>query len=177
MSGTKKPFPRQLALIALAAILAVLFMLDRFVLSGAPAPGVAARDPVDPDARPAAAGIPARATAAEPYLAAFSSYAEAVDRPVFFLTRRPSAPPPVARADQPVFETAAAPIRRPEIEVLGIALDSEGDSSALVRVAGQTRRVYTGEEIEGWRVSRIASDGLTIERDSESWRFALTPVQ
>lgn len=168
------PNRRQLLLFALAGVLAALFVLDRFVLS---APRPIPAGPREPSTRPVSVPAPAGMTRAEPYLEPLSHYEEAIERPLFSPDRRPPAEPGAFVAPAPASEPARAPVPPPDLDVLGLAVDREAGGSALVRLRGQIRRVYPGEEIEGWRIARIDRDGLTLERDEESWRFPLTPVQ
>ena len=100
MSRSNTANRRQLLLVALAALLALLVVLDRFVLSSPQTGAVPARE------REALPAGTAEGEAAEPYLAGLSQYSEAMDRPLFSLSRRPPARPSApAETSRPVSYT------------------------------------------------------------------------
>lgn len=87
----------------------------------------------------------------------------AVDRPLFFLSRRPVAEEPAAAAE-PADEVS-------NIEVSGIFRLADGTGGLILRVDGQPKRVLVGESVGKWTLASVdessaslkAADGNTQE--------------
>lgn len=99
------------------------------------------------------AGGPQRAL---PGLPPLDEFAEVAERTLFNPTRRPIEPPEVDKAQ----------IVKPSLFTLIGILISDGERMALIRRgrAADYLQVREGEEIDGWRVERIAPDRIVIRK-------------
>ncbi|HUC51626.1 MAG TPA: hypothetical protein VMA30_19760 [Xanthobacteraceae bacterium] len=90
------------------------------------------------------------------------------DRPLFTRGRRP----PAAVHAAPV--AAAPPAPPPKLALFGI-LVGDGDASAIVRGAPseKTIRVRVGDDIGGWKVSKIAERQIVLSQDDRSVTFTM----
>jgi hypothetical protein len=118
-------------------------------------PALAAAE--EPAAALAASGR-APTVEAPPGLAPLATLREVVERPLFSETRRP-VPPEAPKETAPTKPLAAS--------VLGIFL-APGARRAVLEVGQppQVMRVGEGDRVEGWTVSRIASDSVELARGS-----------
>ena len=103
-------------------------------------------------------------------LAALSATRE---RPLFVPSRRPPAPAPVKVVHHS--ETPASPPAAPNVVLLGIIDENNGESAhAVVRLgAGKPLRLRIGEEVAGWKVARIAGRSLVLTLAERSAEFTL----
>jgi hypothetical protein len=115
-------------------------------------------------------GTGAQATIEPISFAAFESFAAATARPLFAATRRPYVPPPpplpppqpvAAPAPPPPPAPAAPPL--PALTLVGVTF-AEGQRFALVVVNGEpaARVVAQGRQLEGWTLSEIRPDRITL---------------
>jgi hypothetical protein len=93
------------------------------------------------------------------------------DRPLFSPGRRPPPPPPPVIA-QPI--PPVPPMPPPTVVLFGIVTDRNG-AAAVVRGGASDKiiRARLGDEIEGWKVTRIEPRSLMLSHDDRSVTFAL----
>ena len=103
-----------------------------------------------------------------PFLPPLSSFPAIENRPIFRSDRRRPAEAIVPPVQQPV-ETPAARDTPPDVVVVSVVTGPNGRSAATVRQAGETRRVYAGDTVDGWRVDTIRPDGVEVSRGRERW--------
>ena len=91
----------------------------------------------------------------------FDNFAEALDRPLFSLDRRPSDNEPVA--------TGVADGEPLTATLHGILFASSG-SVALLTAVGDTTpvRILQGQVFQGWKLIEIHADSVVFERDEET---------
>jgi hypothetical protein len=109
-----------------------------------------------------------------------AAYPQTLARPVFFRDRRPfvpppSPPPPPAPPPKPVAVVAPPPpVTNPGLSLGGIAI-TDRDRLAFVRPSSSNDGswVKEGEEIMGWRVTRITGNSITIQKAQSSIELPL----
>jgi hypothetical protein len=93
------------------------------------------------------------------------------DRPLFAPSRRPppAAPPAVVRRVEPI-----SPPPPPSLVLFGIVADAEG-ARAIIRPSPTAPmvRVRLGEEISGWKVSKIEERQLVLTLQGRSVTFTM----
>jgi general secretion pathway protein N len=86
-----------------------------------------------------------------------------VERPLFAQSRRPPPPP-----EAPVAAVAPAPEPPPPEAATGLVMGGDGRGIALLRLAGGEHvRAEEGDELAGWRVSRISPEGVELARGGQ----------
>ena len=95
------------------------------------------------------------------------------EHPLFVPSRRPPAPAPVKTAHRS--EAAASPPPAPNVVLLGIIDDGDGEGTrAVVRLgADKPLRLRIGEEVGGWKVTRIEERRLVLTLAEHSAEFTL----
>jgi len=94
----------------------------------------------------------------------YEAYVQTVARPLFGRTRRPFVAP-VAEAVQaaPMAVIAPAAVAEPEVGLSAIAIRGERRQALLVtRAEPQGRWFGEGETIEGWTITGMSADTLTL---------------
>jgi len=143
--------------ILLSICLGLSFLIFRQAEVGLPLPDLS------PAARPASPASVASAAAGPasldlPRLEPIGAFAEVVERPVFFQTRRP--PDPEA---EPPPQAEAAP--KADFVLSGLILSGKERLALLRPVRSATvERVHEGEEIEGWLVQAVKADRVVLKR-------------
>ena len=93
------------------------------------------------------------------------------ERPLFAPSRRapPVAAAPVARRAEPV-----SPLPPPSVVLFGIIADADG-ARAIIRAepTGQVVRVRHGDDVGGWKVSKIEERELVLTLQGRSATFTL----
>jgi hypothetical protein len=103
-----------------------------------------------------------------PFLPPMSSFQAIESRPLFRADRRR----PAVVVEQPVEQPVRTPVTSdgpPDLIVVSVVTGPNGRSAATIRQAGETRRVYAGDTVDGWRIDAIRPDGVEISRDRERW--------
>lgn len=103
-----------------------------------------------------------------PFLPPLSSFQAIENRPLFRADRRR----PAVVVEQPIQPTTETPVtsdRPPDVIVVSVVTGPNGRSAATIRQAGETRRVYAGDTVDGWRIDAIRPDGVEVSRDRERW--------
>jgi general secretion pathway protein N len=144
------------------------------------------QEPLSPQGgSPANAGMPVtrlpskeRAPSANPLWAVpLSQLSETRDRPIFSVSRRPPAPPAVAK---PVAVKAPPPKvpDRPQLSLVGtIASGEEGFGIFLDQATKTALRLKVGEDHHGWRLQSIHGREVTLEKDQQTSVLSLpSPV-
>jgi general secretion pathway protein N len=92
------------------------------------------------------------------------------DRPLFTRSRRP----PAAVHTLPVVAAPPVPPPPPKLALFGILLE-DGEASAVVRGAPseKTIRVRVGDDIDGWKVSKIAERQIVLSQNDRSITFTM----
>lgn len=100
--------------------------------------------------------------------APLSDYHVTLERPLFSSDRRP---PGEAMADADATADGAQPVIPGNTSRLSLSaiIEEHGKRSALLTVPGQavSTRVQEGESIGGWRLVKIAEDGVTVEANGK----------
>ena len=132
-------------------------------------PGTAERAPIEP--RIVTETIASAGPSPAP-LPALVDLTETLDRPVFSPTRRA---PQAAAAPVP----EAAPMRHdeappPDIKLSAVVID-DGQRFALLRrfPAGDTVRVAQGDAVDGWTLSEVRADGVTLRKNDQRHEIVL----
>jgi hypothetical protein len=93
-------------------------------------------------------------------------------RPLFAPSRRKAAsnPAPIAPPEEP----PEPPRPAPKVTLVGIISDPQG-SQAVLRSGGIAKDIHTrvGDEVEGWKVTAIGDQNLTLTLADRSVSFAL----
>lgn len=144
-----------LAVIEEARLLGDAAAIETGIVTGADAATVADPDP--------------QAPAPEFVPAAFATFREVLDRPIFSPTRRPP-----RRAVTVTAEAAPPPDPGPELELHGV-VGMGSEEVALIAVGGapSLRRVAVGDEIEGWHVEEIGAEGVLLRQGARTSRLRL----
>ena len=103
-----------------------------------------------------------------PFLPPLSSFQAIENRPLFRADRRR----PAVVVEQPVPTPVQTPVTNdgpPDVVVVSVVTGPNGRSAATIRQGGETRRVYAGDTVDGWRVDAIRPDGVEVSRDRERW--------
>ncbi len=82
-------------------------------------------------------------------------------RPLFADTRRPVRPKPATDPGR------ARPSAPPKLTLTGIAVLGQQMIATVLMPGGTSRNLEIGETVEGWRVARIGSDEIALERDAQ----------
>ena len=122
----------------------------------------------------------APAVSAERAVAPDRIASDLLERPLFMRDRRPYTEAaveviPPAPAPEPVITAApAAPAPEPEprapphAPMIGIYADQSGLAALMRGDDGDERWVRIGEQLEGWRVTSITRNAITLQSDGES---------
>lgn len=78
------------------------------------------------------------------------AFLSVTERPLFSRTRRPPLPPP----PPPPPPTPVAPDIFSNALVKGV-LNYPGGSGVIIEMSGKSRRIRTGESVDGWQLSRV----------------------
>lgn len=111
---------------------------------------------------------PAIAQEEGPFLPPMSSFQAIESRPLFRADRRR----PAVVVEQPVQTPVQTPVTNdgpPDLIVVSVVTGPNGRSAATIRQGDETRRVYAGDTIDGWRIDAIRPDGVEISRNRERW--------
>lgn len=128
--------------------------------SALPRPRLSERpdEQVPPELNPLAATLPALKAVRE--------------RPLFSASRRPQKPAPAAVA-QIVVPVAAPPPSAPVLRLIGIVQDPENAAGLVRRGSGPPLLLRTGDPIDGWSVSEIGPEHLTIRLGDQVQTYRL----
>ncbi len=159
---------RMAILLLVVAVLASLFIIDRFVLNR-PNTSIIANRPMQKAAQHTSEKRLPSAKESQ-FIAPLADYAVIWTRPVFSPSRQPTL---IASGPRPQNTTNTSSDQPPDIEIVGIALGPD-NSAVLVREDRRTvKRYYAGDLINGWTIDEISAENITIIRDDERW---LIPV-
>jgi hypothetical protein len=91
------------------------------------------------------------------------------DRPLFTRGRRP----PAVRA-APVAAAPPAPPPPPKLALFGILVE-DGEASAVIRGAPSEKAIHVrvGDDVDGWKVSKIAERQIVLSQDDRSITFTM----
>lgn len=153
---------RPLVLIGIAIVLTVLVILRYTVWSG---DGNA--DVIRP-AIPPATHVSIHEESGN-FLPPISAFAAILDRPLFRADRRPE---PDVVVDMPAQTTVQASGDEPEFFVIGTVTGPSG-GVATIRTRNETRRVYIGDTVEGWRVDVITATSVDVSRNGDRFRLPI----
>lgn len=159
-------------LAALAVILGGYLVFDRVLPAGGD--GLVAVRPSQGAARDQ------ERQAFSPYLAAADTFDAVTERPLFRETRRRSAPTRFEqRPELPAISAQSQePQSPPEFRVLGVAVDADGNGSALIATQnGAAQRVFPGESVEGWSIEAISANAVVVAQGESRWRLQVAPVR
>jgi len=132
--------------------------------SGGLRPAAALALPEAP-ALPAAQGGPAPLPAFRPPAAEAS--AVIVERPLFFPSRQPAEPEPVAAAAEP-------PAEPPDMALIGTIVTTSGRRAIVQSPPGGAAQVLSeGQEIDGWTIAAIETERVLLRRGDEEQAIAL----
>lgn len=118
-------------------------------------------------------GIPVYASPALP----IESYTDFIERPVYFESRKPVAK--VVEAPPPAIEAPKPPRGEFSLILTGIVKTPQGGIKALFQnpkaatVAERNKRLGQGESFDGWTVTSIQLDKITIQADAETKEIPL----
>ena len=99
---------------------------------------------------------------------------EVLARPVFFASRRPLEPrTDVAAADAEAEVKKAGSLEG--LKVLGIVENGE-QSSVIVSLKGEQRRLLKGQSIAGWRLAEVTPGRVALESGDERDERSLSPA-
>ena len=93
-----------------------------------------------------------------PPLDEFSAF---VDRPLFVEGRKP---PVEGETTQTTKAEDLAPL---ELSLMGVMLSPHGQMAILAEASGKNRRVKLGGTIDGWRLTELKPDRITLQRGEE----------
>ncbi len=98
-------------------------------------------------------------------------YDAITDRPLFAPSRRPNMISEVLEIEEP---EQVQEIRRPDNLVLSGVLDGTLSRSAFISVGGLEGEWFrTNDEIEGWAITDIGPDAITLTDGNDSFRLEL----
>lgn len=97
------------------------------------------------------------------------------ERPLFSPSRRPprAAPPPVV---QMVMPTKVPPPSAPDLHLIGVVENPESVAGLIRRGNGPTLTVRAGDPIDGWTVSEIGPEHLTLHLGEQNQTYRLFAV-
>lgn len=153
---------RTLLLLGVAGVLAVIVVIDQVRRAGGD-------DIAQPIRRIAEVEI---AQETGPFLPEFSGFSAIAQRPLFRPDRRPEPEPVVTEPERPVTPVVTND-NPPDFIVVGVVTGPEGRGAATVRDGSETRRVYSGDTVQGWRVDTINRDGIVVTRDGQRWSLPI----
>ena len=110
------------------------------------------------------------ATAREaPVLSGIETYDAIVQRPLFSVTRRPAAPNEQSAATNPAATGSAE-----SLQLFAIVI-ADGRNIALIQsgLDRQAHRIAAGETINGWTLSDVQPQSVTLRKGSETRRLQL----
>lgn len=98
-----------------------------------------------------------------------SEFSETVSRPLFHPTRRPVVVAAASQTDseiKPAQPAEPADVPTSRFSLVGVMING-GNARALIRAEGQTYGTWVdaGGVLDGWRLSAIKSDRVSIEKD------------
>lgn len=152
-----------------SALLLVLVLGLSAVVLAQLRPGAAERAPVE--RRIVTEAIASAGPSPAP-LPALVDLTETLDRPVFSPTRRPpqAAATPVAEA-APMRPDAAPP---PAMKLSAVVIDAGRRFALLQRFpAGDMVRVAQGDTVDGWTLSEVRADGVTLRQEDQRHEIVL----
>lgn len=136
--------------------------------------GLVQDSPIQPLAPPELPALPPGPQAVDAETADLARLTETVERPLFTTDRRP-VPEATVEATPEAPVVAATQQSPPSLELSAIVIE-EGRRMALFRGAGasgSSLRAEEGEEVEGWTLSAVRSDGVTLEQNGRTIDIAL----
>ena len=100
---------------------------------------------------------------------------ETVSRPLFASTRRP-APVTQNETELPVAPVTSSQL--PQVSLSAIVI-TDGDRVALLSVAGdeQLLRLREGQEVAGWRLTKVGAEAITLSQGGRTHEVALRTYQ
>jgi hypothetical protein len=107
------------------------------------------------------------------------AFPETLARPLFRSTRRPpelEKPQTAARPQEASRQAAKLP---DDLELVGIMKEDGRAGRALIRLGGASSTgqwVEVGHVLQGWRLSRIDSAGISLEAEGREQRISLFPT-
>jgi len=132
-------------------------------------PGAAERAPVEP--RIVTAAIAPAGPAPAP-LPALVDLTETLDRPLFSPTRRPPQAAAAPAPQAPPMRSDEAP--PPDMKLSAVVIDAGRRFALLQRFpAGDTVRVAQGDVVDGWVLSEVRADGVTLRKDDQRHEIVL----
>ena len=110
-------------------------------------------------------------------------YTETLARPIFRAGRKPFfaevTPPPPVSEEAVEAPPDAPPIEPPQgLKLVGVMRDGDGRDRALVKSAQSPSASWLqiGDDIDGWRISEIAPNTVTLSSDASTITLDLYPV-
>jgi general secretion pathway protein N len=132
-------------------------------------PGAAERTPVE--ARSVTEAIASAGPSPAP-LPALVDLTETLDRPVFSPTRRPTQAAAAAVLEAPPMRNGEAP--PPDMKLSAVVIDAGRRFALLQRFpAGGTVRVAQGDVVDGWTLSEVRADGVTLRKNDQRHEIVL----
>lgn len=106
-------------------------------------------------------------------LPALVDLTETVDRPVFSPVRRPPQAP-TAPAQEVAMPTQSADAPPPSVKLSAVVIEQQRRFALLQRLsAAGTVRVEQGDSVDGWTLSEVRPDGVTLEKEDRRHEIAL----
>lgn len=152
---------RTVLLIGVAAVLTILVAL-RYLGGSEPVRPRADTDPVTPV-------VEIRLETGE-FLPPYEAFDAISARPLFQSDRRPVVATVIQNPVTPA--VAIMQVEEPRFTVIGTVTGPTG-SVATIRSDGETRRVYRGDTIEGWRIDVIRQDSIDVSQSGEAFRLPI----
>jgi len=154
-------------LLVLAAVLVALFAVQAQL-------GLVDDGPIEARSPPEPLVLDSNAGAPEEVVSDLAVLNETVDRPLFTRDRRPV--PDVVPTPEPQAPAVAASQQAPPPVELSAIVILDGRRMVLFRGAGAggvNMRAEEGEQVQGWTLSQVRSDGVTLERNGQSHEIVL----
>lgn len=105
-------------------------------------------------------------------LPALVDLTETLDRPLFSPTRRPPQAAAAAAPQAPPMHPDAAP--PPDMKLSAVVIDAGRRFALLQRFpAGDTLRVAQGDTVDGWTLSEVRVDGVTLRNNDQRHEIVL----
>ncbi len=103
------------------------------------------------------------------FLPPLSAFSAILDRPIFRPDRRPE---PEVVIETPEQTTGGTLQDTPEFVIIG-TVTGPGGGAATIRSRNETRRVYVGDTVEGWRIDTITGNGIEVSQDGDRFRLSI----
>jgi len=152
---------RMIILLGVAAVLAAIVVFDQLRPSSTD-------NVVQPVRRQAVVEI---AQESGPFLPDQGTFSAITARPLFRSDRRPPAAPIVTPVE--TVTPVTVDDTPPDFVIVGVVTGPDSRGAATVRDGTETRRVYIGDTVQGWRIDRINPDGVVVTRGDGRWSLPI----